>query len=869
MLEIENLSKRYGNHIIFSHVYVQLPTTGLVLIEGPSGSGKTTFLHCLNQLLDYQGSIRIQGVNLQHLSPLAHLQFRQTHIGSVYQRGGLILGATIQDHLTLVTHVKGAWQHPLIRRYWQQFLKEVSRQQRIEQLSRGQQQRLAILLACMGQPKLLLLDEPTSGLDRTNRTGIYQMLIELKTIMLIVMSAHVIEGDVIPVSQTLNFPLPMMPALPALRLKNYLPPSVPQTRLSASWLTQFHMRQRRRDPYRFQMTFFQSLSLGLLGVFIAFSFVLQSEILNLSRTMLGGQYQWLQPASSSAIQLRSTSTHDLDGLIIDSEGWLSPSYDQTYFEQLKPYHDFYFEYRGIVSPLRDFHFGILNQYEYLPWSPSSQILTSTLQEDEVILGVQTHHLRQLSVILSTRPTVDAINHVLHLNPLPLYAHIAVDAWQYEDTIMFHLCGVMQQDQPTWYHHLKDYPYRIFETRMRLPTRGIEEVYSEQPWRIPKTMKVITREPDKLLQHWQEDLAFQHLHLQRLDVYQWQVWKTATPRLLRPNFLKPGQSHYHSEYGYHYYPDQRLSGFALPIFFSPHESIPIQYLDTLSELDQPYQWLQVMAPGSIHLGHILAPPQTAIKWQPRLDLLPLKSNEVAISSALATKWQISLDQSIQVALPEFDPGLPVGMIGMYEFTTWRIRQIVADDQLKVFQVPHWWEHQLMKVSYIPSHHLMPQAWINFAEPVTPSGYQQKQPFLEIQTNLDGLRRMLVFTWGSFFIVFGLPTMGLFHLYLTQHLDKESQQIQTLIGFGSPMQMIQQWYRVRLNLIFLELWIPSYFLFLGFDYWMKTIIYDRFLMVLSWQFPWRASFVFISLWLVFYTIMLLSIQLRLRPLTKRIQ
>jgi hypothetical protein len=82
------------------------------------------------------------------------------------------------------------------------------------------------------------------------------------------------------------------------------------------------------------------------------------------------------------------------------------------------------------------------------------------------------------------------------------------------------------------------------------------------------------------------------------------------------------------------------------------------------------------------------------------------------------------------------------------------------------------------------------------------------------------------------------------------------------------MIQQWYRVRLNLVFLELWMPSFILFLGFDYWMKMIIYDRFLMVLSWQFPWRASLVFISLWLVFYTIMVVSIQQRIRHYKKRI-
>lgn len=868
MLEIENLSKRYGDQIIFSHVYIHLPTTGLVLIEGPSGSGKTTFLHCLNQLVDYNGSIRIQGVNLQQLTRGGQLQFRQTHIGSVYQRGGLILGATIQDHLTLLTHVKGGWQHPLVRRYWNQFLKEVSRHQRIDQLSRGQQQRLAILLACMGQPKLLLLDEPTSGLDRTNRTAIYQMLKELKTIMLIVMSCHVMEGDAIPASQSLRFPLPLMPALSPLPLKNYLPPRIPNTHLSVPWLFRFHVRQRRRDPYRFQMTFFQSLSLGLLGVFIAFSFVLQSEILSLSKTMLGGQYQWLQAEILPTNQLRSTSIQDLSGLTIDQEGWSSPSYDQMYFENLKPFHQFYLDYRGIVSPLRDFHFGILNQYEYLPWTSASQTFAISLQEDEVILGVQTHHLRQLSVILSTRPTVEAINHVLLQKPLPLYANIAVDAWQYEDTIMFNLCGVIQQDEPTWYHHLKDYTYRIFETRMRLPTRGMEESYPEQPWRMPKTMKVITREPEALLKHWQEDLAGQHLHLQRLDVYQWQVWKTLAPRPLRPIFLKPEHSHYHSEYGYHYYPDQRLSGFALPIFFSPGNVISSQYLDTLQSLKKPYEWLQVIPPDSIHVGHILAPPQTAIKWQPRLDLLPLQSDEVAISSALALQWQMPVNQAIQVALPQFDPSLPFGMIGAYQLTTWRIRQIVEDDQLKIFQVPHWWEHQLMQFSHVPSYHLMPQAWINFAEPLATLGYIQKQPFLEIQTHLYGLRRVMVATWIGFFIVFGLPTIGLFHLYLHQHLDQESSQIQTLIGFGSPVEMIQQWYRVRLNLVFLELWMPSFILFLGFDYWMKMIIYDRFLMVLSWQFPWRASLVFISLWLVFYTIMVVSIQQRIRHYKKRI-
>jgi putative ABC transport system ATP-binding protein len=867
MLEIISLTKRYRQEIIFFNVNLHLPSTGWVLIQGPSGSGKTTFLKCISQLLPYEGSIRMQGIALEKLTASAHLQYRQHHLGSVDQTGNWLPFATVADHLNLVKRIKGNWHHPLLRRYAERFLKEVTLTQRIETLSKGQQQRFAILLACLGAPKILLLDEPTAGLDYQNRVLIYELLDALKSFMLIVMSSHVVPGDQLPYTSQLNFPLIPTPTLARQTLKNRFPPKAPSLRLSTAWLLQFHLRKRRWEPYRFQTTFFQALAMSMLGVMIAFSFVLETELVKVSETMLGGQYQWLQKEISPAFEIRSTVKSDLQFLPSDGKEWLVSSYDQHHLDSLKPYQSFYYDYRGIMTPLRDFHLGIVNQVSYLPWVPSLKFWTTPLEDDEIILGIQGHHLQQLSIILNTRPTISAVNEVLRQQSLSIYVHLSVDEWAYEDTILFQLCAVIDQVNPTWYHTNPDYLHVLFEQRMRLPTKGLEENYYDQPWRLMKTMQILTRESEGLISSWQNDLRFQHLHLQRLDVYRWQVFKTSLPRPNLPVFLNPNAYHYHSEVGYHYYPHQRLSGFALPFFFSPQAPVSLSYLETLEKLTSPYQWLQVIPPPATSIGHILASPQAAIKWQPRFDLPSLKRNEVIISSTLANQWQVKSGAFVHVALPRYHPNATLGLIGDYAHQTWRIQGIIKEKQLKIFQEPHWLEHQLILEGNFPSYHLLPQAWINFSDAIQPNGYTQVHPYQEIQQQLKKIQEFLLYGWLGFFIIFGLPAMVLFHLYLQQHLNQEKRQIHILLGFGAPLVMVQQWYRVRLQVIFLELWLPSVMLFFSLDWLMKKTLYDRFYLMLSWQFPYEASLLWLGLWLGFYVLMVLGIDYRIRGLTKK--
>lgn len=154
-----------------------------VFVFGPSGSGKTTLLEVLSGVLvPQQGQVQVAGVDLRSLSDSQRDQFRAQKVGYIFQGFNLLPYLNVRENIELPLQLKGASLEPL--REWQQVL--VARlglagllEQSVQKLSVGQQQRVAVARALLGQPSLLLADEPTSSLDYDNREKFLQLLFEL------------------------------------------------------------------------------------------------------------------------------------------------------------------------------------------------------------------------------------------------------------------------------------------------------------------------------------------------------------------------------------------------------------------------------------------------------------------------------------------------------------------------------------------------------------------------------------------------------------------------------------------------------------------------------------------------------------------
>jgi iron complex transport system ATP-binding protein len=162
MIEIKNLSVRYGDYYALDHITLDIPRGSWTCLVGPNGAGKTTFLKTLLGNKAYDGSITIDG--LEVYKNLRNVAF-------VPQRPEIPAGMDVAEYVMLGRARLDGWGHEsrTSRRLVQQILEQMQlagmRHQLVSQLSGGEMQRVLIARALVQEPELMILDEPTSALD--------------------------------------------------------------------------------------------------------------------------------------------------------------------------------------------------------------------------------------------------------------------------------------------------------------------------------------------------------------------------------------------------------------------------------------------------------------------------------------------------------------------------------------------------------------------------------------------------------------------------------------------------------------------------------------------------------------------------------
>ena len=168
MIDVKNLSKSFGNHLVLDNISEHIYPGDKVVIIGPSGSGKSTFLRSLNLLEEPSaGSIVFDGVEIT--SPKTDIDKVRRQMGMVFQHFNLFPNMTIKKNITLAPVRTGLMAQAEADEKAMQLLRRVGLEEKANaypnQLSGGQKQRIAIVRALAMNPKVMLFDEPTSALD--------------------------------------------------------------------------------------------------------------------------------------------------------------------------------------------------------------------------------------------------------------------------------------------------------------------------------------------------------------------------------------------------------------------------------------------------------------------------------------------------------------------------------------------------------------------------------------------------------------------------------------------------------------------------------------------------------------------------------
>ena len=155
----------------------------LTLLMGPSGSGKTTLLSVLGCMLSpTSGTVRIRGQSITGLSPEELARVRRENVGFVFQSYHLFPTLTAAENVRLTLDVRGE-RSPLAREKADKALATVGLSHRANafprELSGGEQQRVAVARAIVGDASVVLADEPTAALDSENGHAVMTMLAEI------------------------------------------------------------------------------------------------------------------------------------------------------------------------------------------------------------------------------------------------------------------------------------------------------------------------------------------------------------------------------------------------------------------------------------------------------------------------------------------------------------------------------------------------------------------------------------------------------------------------------------------------------------------------------------------------------------------
>lgn len=184
MIEVRDIVKRFGDLEVLHGVSLSIAAAEIVSIVGASGAGKSTLLQIMGSLLKADGGeVVIDGIELSKLSESRLSDFRNRHIGFIFQSYHLLPEFTAVENVMMPMLIAGAKRSEAEARA-KELLQLVGMSHRAthkpEALSGGEQQRVAIARALINRPSVVLADEPTGNLDTATRDEIQRLFVELR-----------------------------------------------------------------------------------------------------------------------------------------------------------------------------------------------------------------------------------------------------------------------------------------------------------------------------------------------------------------------------------------------------------------------------------------------------------------------------------------------------------------------------------------------------------------------------------------------------------------------------------------------------------------------------------------------------------------
>lgn len=191
MIEVKNLSKRYGNHVAVKDASFTISEGEIVGFLGPNGAGKSTIMNILTGYISLTGgTATIGGFDI-----VEHPEQAKRHIGYLPEHPPLYMDMTVREYLDFMYDLKGVKfpKKPHIDEICKLVSIDDVEKRLIRNLSKGYRQRVGIAQALVGNPDVLILDEPTVGLDPKQIIEIRKLIAALGKHHTVIVSSHILS----------------------------------------------------------------------------------------------------------------------------------------------------------------------------------------------------------------------------------------------------------------------------------------------------------------------------------------------------------------------------------------------------------------------------------------------------------------------------------------------------------------------------------------------------------------------------------------------------------------------------------------------------------------------------------------------------
>lgn len=184
MIDIKGIRKSFGSLEVLKGIDLHIQKGQIVSIVGPSGAGKTTLLQIIGTLdKPNSGSIIVNGIDISTLNAKKISDFRNQHIGFVFQFHQLLPEFTALENIMIPAYIAGRSNKEAKSRALEllEFMGLSDRaSHKPNELSGGEKQRVAVARALVNNPAVILADEPSGSLDSKNKAELHQLFFDLR-----------------------------------------------------------------------------------------------------------------------------------------------------------------------------------------------------------------------------------------------------------------------------------------------------------------------------------------------------------------------------------------------------------------------------------------------------------------------------------------------------------------------------------------------------------------------------------------------------------------------------------------------------------------------------------------------------------------